>query len=66
MRTGIDEDGEIPEDIEEDLVQSGRFLFRSSAYRENNRVPSALGKNCPLCCAQHNGSLLESAEGLHR
>ena len=35
----IDEYGEIPDDIEEDLVQSGRFLFRSSAYRENNRVP---------------------------
>ena len=48
-----DEHGDIPEEIEEDLVQSGRFLFRSKLYRENNRVPrGATGmyelKWCPV------------------
>ena len=35
----IDEDGDIPDEIEEDLVQRGNFLYELSAYRKNDRVP---------------------------
>lgn len=35
----LDEDGEVPDDIEEELVERGNFLYRVRAYRINDRVP---------------------------
>jgi ABC-type bacteriocin/lantibiotic exporter with double-glycine peptidase domain len=58
------EDGVVAErgTHEELIARDGCYAALVSGQMES---ASAIGKRGPLCCAEHNGSVAASAEGLH-